>query len=90
MSMSKSRRVQILVEDEQYERLEQEAERRGGSVAAVVREAIDRLLPGDTAMTLTEAADVLLEATPVELDDWEVMKEDLVGSTDEHPDSASA
>ncbi|MGI8573760.1 MAG: ribbon-helix-helix protein, CopG family [Egibacteraceae bacterium] len=45
MCMSKSRRVQILVQDEQYARLEHEADRRGGSVASVIRDAVDRMLP---------------------------------------------
>lgn len=76
--MSLSRRVQILLEDEQYRRLEREAERRGGSVASVMRDAVDRLLPQDGTMSLVEAGDLLLEAEPIEVDDWEAMKDELL------------
>jgi hypothetical protein len=39
-----SQRLQILVSPEQRRRLEAEAERRGTSVAAVIRDAVDRQL----------------------------------------------
>lgn len=45
MSMSLERRLQILLDDERHRRLVAVAEERGLSVAAVVREAIDRGLP---------------------------------------------
>jgi hypothetical protein len=35
--------MQILLDEERYQKLTREAERRGVSVASVVREAIDRL-----------------------------------------------
>lgn len=79
--MLKSRRVQVLLEEAQYERLHREAERRGGSVASVIRAAVDRLLSEDPAMSLGEAADVLLDAPPVPVDDWAVMKEELYPSS---------
>lgn len=41
----KTRRVQILMEDSRYVRLAREADRRGVSVAEVVREAVDLALP---------------------------------------------
>lgn len=44
--MAKSRRLQVLIEDEQWERLEQEAQEQGVSVASLVREAIDAVVPG--------------------------------------------
>lgn len=37
------RRVQILLDEQRYQKVAQEAERRGVSMATVVREAIDRL-----------------------------------------------
>jgi hypothetical protein len=45
MSMPLERRLQILLDDERHRRLVAIAEERGVSVAAVVREAIDRGLP---------------------------------------------
>jgi hypothetical protein len=41
-------RLQILISPEQRRRLEAEAQRRGTSVATVVREAIDATLTGPT------------------------------------------
>ena len=43
-----SERIQLLVSTEQRRRLEQEAKRRGTSVAAVVRDAVDSKLGGPT------------------------------------------
>jgi len=43
-----SERIQLLVSKEQRRRLEQEARRRGTSVAAVVRDAVDSQLGGPT------------------------------------------
>lgn len=45
MSMLMNRRLQILLDDGRHERLTTIAAERGVSVAAVVREAIDRGLP---------------------------------------------
>jgi hypothetical protein len=42
MCMSLQRRLQILLDEERYERVAAVASERGVSVAAVVREAIDR------------------------------------------------
>ncbi len=39
------RRFQILLDDERYERLATEARARGESVAALIREAIDKSFP---------------------------------------------
>ncbi len=40
-----SRRLQILLDDERYERLARRAEERGTSIATLVREAIDVTWP---------------------------------------------
>jgi hypothetical protein len=45
MCMSLDHRLQILLDDERHQRLLAVAQERGISVAAVVREAIDRGLP---------------------------------------------
>jgi hypothetical protein len=36
-------RVQILLDDERYQKVSREAKRRGVSIATVIREALDRL-----------------------------------------------
>lgn len=46
MHMSLTHRLQILLDDERHRRITAIAEERGVSVATVVREAIDRGLPG--------------------------------------------
>lgn len=43
-----SERIQLLISPEQRRRLEQEAKRRGTSIAAVVRDAVDSTLGGPT------------------------------------------
>lgn len=81
--MTLSRRVQILMDDDQYRRVEREAERRGGSVASVLRDAVDRLLPSDSAMDRTAAGDLLLEADPIDWGaDWDTLKEELAPPVD--------
>ena len=45
MLMLKSRRLQVLVDDEQFRRLEAAAARRKVPVAVIVREALDEKVP---------------------------------------------
>jgi len=68
-----TRRLQILLDEERYLRLEQAAERRGAPVAAIVREAIDRLF-GSEQVDRRAAGDRLLSAEPMEVEDWSEMK----------------
>jgi hypothetical protein len=56
-----SRRLQILVDEPRYRRLEAAARKRKTSVATIVREAIDAALPDD-AGTKREAMRRILEA----------------------------
>jgi len=42
-----SHRLQVLIEPAQHERLRREARRRGTTIGAVVRGAIDRVVPDD-------------------------------------------
>lgn len=76
MLMSLDRRVQLLLDRERYERLEVEAARRGVSVAAVIREAIDRAVGGDVG-SRAEAAAELLAAEPMEVGEWAQEKRHL-------------
>jgi predicted DNA-binding protein len=62
MSMTMSVRLQVLIEPEQAERLRAAAERRGVSVATLVREGIDQVVP--TPEDAREAAWKRLFAMP--------------------------
>ncbi|HTE84143.1 MAG TPA: ribbon-helix-helix protein, CopG family [Dehalococcoidia bacterium] len=61
------RRFQILLDDERFHKVEREAGRRGISIAAVIREAIDRL-PSREAERRA-AALAFLAAEPMEVPD---------------------
>ncbi len=70
------RRRHVRIDDARWTRLEAAASRRGSSVAAVVRDAIDAALDGE-GIVRKAAADTLLAAPPMAVDDWEVMKATL-------------
>lgn len=59
-------RLQILIDDERYERVRSLARQRGISVAAVIREALDRGLPA-TQHSRAAAARHILDAAPMEV-----------------------
>jgi predicted DNA-binding protein len=61
-------RLQILIDDERYERVRALARQRGTSVATVIREALDRGLPA-TQSRRSAAARRILDAAPMELGD---------------------
>lgn len=61
------RRFQILLDEGRYQKVAAEAERRGTSVAAVIREAIDRLPAGVDRRRAAVAA--LLTAPPMPVPD---------------------
>jgi hypothetical protein len=58
-------RVQILLDTERYQKVSREAERRGMSIAAIIREAIDRL-PSDADQRRASIA-AILAAEPMPL-----------------------
>jgi hypothetical protein len=58
------RRLQVLLDENRYRRLQAEARRRRTSVAQVVREAIDTALPADVARKRA-ALKAVLEAEPM-------------------------
>jgi ribosome maturation protein Sdo1 len=70
-----SERIQLLISKEQRRRLEQEAKRRGTSVASVVRDAVDAQLGAPTRQQRLEALERIRSRhgapflTPEELND---------------------
>lgn len=71
-----TRRTQVLLDDERYERLRRRAEERGASIGELVREAIDRSLSEDTGRRF-RAGQALLDAEPTAVDDWPLMKREI-------------
>jgi hypothetical protein len=58
------RRLQVLIDDARWSRLEREAGRRGVSVAVLVREAIDQQIPQD-GEERRSALQAILDAEPM-------------------------
>lgn len=77
--MSLTRRLQVLIDDERYERLAGEADRTGASIGTLVRDAIDERY-GSRWPSPEEAGRRLLEAEPMPVDDWGVLKKELEDS----------
>jgi hypothetical protein len=70
------RRLQVLLDQEQYERVAAVARERRMSVGAVIREAIDRGLPSSGARR-SAAARVLLEAPGMPVPSVEELRAEL-------------
>ena len=78
-----NRRLQILIDDDRYERLQREAARAGAPVGELVRRAIDREYPSQPTGR-AEAADYLL-GLPVDAGrepDWEDQKAEMLDDLD--------
>lgn len=63
------RRLHILLDDARYERVAARAERQGVSVAAVIREVIDRGLPATDDRRRAAALRRILDADPMPVPD---------------------
>ncbi len=74
-----TRRVQVLLDDERYERLASLAEQDGASVGALIRAAIDQAYPDRAADREQAAARFLasVEEHPMEALDWEAEKDQI-------------
>ncbi len=68
MRMALDRRLQLLLDEERYRRVAGLAQQRGTSVAAVIREAIDRGLPSPDRRRAA-AVRAVLNADPVPVPD---------------------
>ncbi|MGI8647085.1 MAG: antitoxin [Acidimicrobiales bacterium] len=71
-----SHRLQILLDDDRYARVTTLAQGRDTSVAAVIREAIDRGLPATTARRYA-AGERILTAAPEQFGDAAELKTEL-------------
>lgn len=76
--MAKTRRLQVLIEDDQWARLEVAAAERRMSVGAIVREAIERSLPGGIDERRA-AARAVLDAAPMPVPDPAALRDELDG-----------
>jgi hypothetical protein len=70
------RRLQVLIDDERWTRLEHEAARRRVSVSTVVREAIDERYPSDFEARRA-ALQAVLDAEPMEVADPDQLRTEL-------------
>lgn len=61
-----TRRLQILLDEERYQRLARQAAARGASIAVLVREALDSRFPAVDSRRSAAAA-AILEAEPMDV-----------------------
>ena len=71
-------RLQLLLDDERYQRVQILARQRGTSVASVIREALDRGLPA-TQRRRSAAARRILAAEPMQVENLIAELDDLRG-----------
>ena len=76
-SASLTRRTQLLLDDELHRRLRESAAQRGISMGALIREAIDEKR-SSTQDARAQAIQKLLDAKPMPVDDWPVMKRQMI------------
>lgn len=70
------RRLQVLIDESRWSRLEREAARRGVPVAVLVREAIDERFPGN-ADERRSALQSVLDADPMDVPDPDELRDEL-------------
>jgi hypothetical protein len=70
------RRLQVLIDEERWARLEREADRRRVSVSVLVREAIDQRFPSG-ADERRAALQMVLDAEPMEVPEPDGLREEL-------------
>ncbi len=78
MCMSMNRRLQLLLDEDRYQKVAAIAAREQRSVASVVREAIDRALSPE-ADRRAAAGRAILEADPAPVPDVDDLRAELAG-----------
>lgn len=73
-----SERTQVLLSPEQLARLKRIAARQNRSVGAVIRDAVDAFVEAEPDARQRAVRDLIAMEAPV--DDWEVMKEQILRS----------
>lgn len=73
-----TRRLQVLLEEERFNRLEELARRRETTVAQLARDALDRAYPPG-GLPADVAADRFLARPPIDFGTWEEAKEEIEG-----------
>lgn len=76
-SPSLTHRTQLLLDDDLHRRLRETAAQRGMSMGALIREALDEKL-SQVQSDRARAIDKLLAAEPMPVDDWPVLKEQML------------
>ena len=76
-SSSLTRRTQLLLDDDLHRRLREIAAQRGISMGALIREAIDEKL-AQAQDDRAEAIDELLAAESMPVEDWPIMKRQMI------------
>ncbi len=74
---SLTRRTQLLLDDELHQRLRETAAQRGVSMGALIREAVEEKL-ARTQDARAQAIQELLDAEPMPVEDWPVMKREMI------------
>ncbi|MGH9069791.1 MAG: antitoxin [Acidimicrobiales bacterium] len=77
------RRLQVLIDEDRWVRLEREAGRRGVSLGALVREAIDERFPGD-ADQRRAALQAILAAEPMDVPEPRELRDELEAIRSHH------
>ena len=70
------KRTQVLLSEEQYERLTREARSRGESMGSLIREAVDRAYDDDRERKLKLVEEIAAMNLPVS--DWDEMEEEII------------
>lgn len=71
-----TRRLQVLLDDDRYQRLERMARARRTSVAALIREAVDASFPAQP-VPRADAGRRLLDAQPIAVGDWDELEGEI-------------
>ena len=79
-----TRRLQVLLDEDRWSRLQREADRRKVPVATLVREAIDELFPADRELRQA-ALQAILDAEVMNVPDPSALREELQALRDDKP-----